>query len=82
MDNELLNQNEESQEHVKGAKLPQTDLMDTAEIAKVPSETAMSIDRDGSAKQLLEQEQDGEQQLGLGGDADEPLLSQKTRLNS
>ena len=82
MDNELLNQNEESQEQMKGAKLPQTELMDTAEIAKVPSETAMSIDRDGSTKQLPEQEQDGEQQLGPGGDADEPLLSQKTRLNS
>ena len=81
MDNELLNQ-QESQEQMKGAKLPQTELMDTAEIAKVPSETAMSIDREDSTNQLPEQDQDGEQQLGLGGEADEPLLSQKTRLNS
>ena len=43
---------------MSGAKLPQTELMDTAEIAKVPNETAMSIDQDEAAHQdNLDEEQ-------------------------
>ena len=41
---------------MKGAKLSQNELMDTAEMAKVPSETAMSNGQDEAAMQAREQQ--------------------------
>ena len=68
---------------MKGAKLPQQELMNTAELAKVPSETVMSINPDEAAQQERNQDDDDDDPLLVqGSDKNEQVLSQETRLNS
>ena len=57
--------------------------MDTAELAKVPSETAMSINPVEAAQQERNQDEDDDDPLLVqGSDKNEQVLSQETRLNS